>query len=184
MNGQGEYVYYDNDEIHQNVEVADEYLYSSENDQITGDEKVNKLTQLPNPTTRRNDRKKRPVSRQDSELYDLATPTAELGLSKPPENVSMPSSTSQDLGKKKADTKKTTGKEGHSITIKCNRRCIFVSILCAIIVLGVGASVISLYQQGMFEDNHENPNSTVTDMFEGDSFELEYFYFKYIHKLY
>jgi hypothetical protein len=120
------------------VEVADEYLYSSENDQITGDEKVNKLRQFPNPTSRRNDRKKRPVSRQDSNLYDLADPTSELGPSRAPENVPTPSSTSQ------------------KITIKCNKRCIFVSILCVIVVIGLGAGTLYVYKDGIFESTHKS----------------------------
>ena len=157
MNVRGGNFYCNNAQMHQNEEIGGEYLYSVKNNQETGDEKVKGLTPFPNSTTKRNDRKKRPVSRQDSNFYDLASPTTELGLSQTSQNASVQSSTIQDSEKKKADKKETTGKDGHSVTINFNKRCIFIFIVCAIVIIAVGTGIIFLYKEGLFDTSTTPP---------------------------
>ena len=148
---------------------------------VTTRNEENEPTKVPNPSNTQTNRKKRPVSRKDSNLYDLVdneenlydaisldenettckpnVPTTQHDISKTSEKVSKSSAASQGLEKKKVQKRQTEENEGHSVTINCtkncavncNKRCIFVSILCAIVVLGVGSSVVYLFQEEKFE---------------------------------
>ena len=148
MGSQVEYVGYEMDEIDEQDEVGGEYLYS------------------------KNDPKKTPVSRKYSNVYDSIdtdenvydeiiydendktrnpnVPTTRPGLSKKSE-------------KKKVTKKQPDGKERPLFTINfTKKRCIFVFILCAIVVIGVGAGVTYIYQQGVSEGIQKARNVTET----------------------
>ena len=105
-----------------NYGVGGEYLYSTTAPTAP--------TEFPKSRTTQNDRKERPVSRQDSELYDMADNVPKLNVPT----------------KEKEEKKQTKENAWNSFTTNCTKncigkRCIVVSILCAIAVIGVGAII-------------------------------------------
>ena len=160
MGSQDEYVCYEEEGMPENNGVGGEYLYSDEptevpnprtthdrmpqNDGVGGEYLYSdEPTEVPNPRTTQNDRKKRPVSRQDSNLYDLADNEGNLYDSislDENEKTCKPNVPT----KQKVQKRQTKENERDPVTTRCTKncvgkKCILVSILCAIIVIGVGA---------------------------------------------
>ena len=166
--------YINEGEIHQKDELGGEYLYSSEYDKERKDEKGNEPTEFreevggeylysdeeardktgnesPNPRTTKSGRKKRPVSRQDSDLYDMAVieenPYDAISLDKN-DATWKPNARSRDMEKKR----QTKENEWHSVAINwtkdcsvnCNKRTIVISSLCAIFLIGVVAISVAV----------------------------------------
>ena len=161
MEDHSEYVCYDEDQSSQTDEIGGEYLYSKEQDEI-GDGKENEPPQVVTTTASQNVRPKRPVSRQDSNLYDLPylddnqtnrktnVPNTERDVSKASQKASVPSHRSKDLEK-----------NGKEVTIMVDKRCI-LSMVFAIMLVGAGAGAGYFYAQGMFKFIRQCTNPTMT----------------------
>ena len=172
-----------NEQRHVMEEVGGEYLYSTGDDKETENSSENEPTEVVNTTAKQNVRQKRPVSRQDSNLYDMAytdenlydevclnenegtgktnMPNTQRNVSKTAEKSSLASSRNQDLERKKPEKKDTERKKGNSITTNCNKRCVSVSLLCLIIAIGVGTGAVYFYTRGTFEFIQQITNKTI-----------------------